>query len=151
MTIQRLQQLDSLLLTNRKMFNDSVGINGQFEFFRKFLNLSRGFAQIQSECSSRLCAQHDIFRDGHRLDEHKVLMHHADSERNCIMRTRYVSYLAIDENFAAVGLIKAVSYAHGSGFARAVLTDDGMDRSRLDLDVDVVVGEDGAESFCYIA
>ncbi len=73
-------------------------------------------------------------------------MHHADAERNRVVRPPDAADLAVDENLAAVGGVKAVGDAHGGRLPRAVLADDGVDRAGLDRDVDMVVGEDAAKA-----
>src|SRR5688572_23332779 len=75
-----------------------------------------------------------------------MLMDHADAERDGIERALDALTLAVDQNFAAVGCVKAVRDPHGRRFARAVLADDGVNGARLDRDVDVVVGENAAEA-----
>jgi hypothetical protein len=41
---------------------------------------------------------------------------------------------AIDQDLAAIGVVKAVSDAHDRRFARAVLAHNGVDRAGLDLE-----------------
>jgi len=112
----------------------------------------RGCAfEIEGERRTGFGAEHDVFRHGHRLDQHEVLVDHADAERNRVMRRFYVANLAVDDDLAAVGGVEAVSDAHRSGLACTILPHDGMDRSRLDDDVDVIVSQHIAEAFCYFA
>ena len=59
--------------------------------------------------------------------------------------------VAINQNFAAVGLVKSIRDTHRGGFAGAVLTNDGMNRSRLHDNVYVVVRQNVAEAFCYVS
>ena len=73
-------------------------------------------------------------------------MHHADAERDRVVRPLDAAALAVDENLAAVGRVEAVGDAHGRRLSRAVLADDGVNGAGLDRDVDVVVGEDAAEA-----
>ena len=80
-----------------------------------------------------------------------MLVDHADTERNRIVRRFDVTYLAVDENLAAIGGVKAVSDAHRRRLPSAVLADDGMDRPRLNDDIDVIVGEYVAEPFCDLS
>ena len=55
--------------------------------------------------------------------------------------------LAVDQNLARVGRVEAVGDTHRRGLPRPVLADDGVNRARLDPDVDAVVGEHVAEAF----
>ena len=88
----------------------------------------------------------DVLGDGHRVDEHEVLVDHADAQRDGIVRPPDLADLAVDQNLAAVGRVEAIGDPHGRRLARAVLADDGVDGAGLDRDVDVVVGEDAAET-----
>jgi hypothetical protein len=76
-----------------------------------------------------------------------MLMHHADAERDGIVRRRDALHLAVDEYVAAVSRVEAVSDAHRRRFARAVLADDGMNRPRLNLDAHMVVRQHVPEAF----
>ena len=146
-TIQGLQQFDSLLLTDRKTLNRGIGIDGEFELIREFANFVGSFLQIKRRGASRFRAEHDIFGHGHWLDEHKVLMDHADAERDCVMRRAYLVHLAIDQNVAAVSDIETISDAHRRRFARAILTDDCVNRTRRHFEADAIVCQHGAEAF----
>ena len=80
-----------------------------------------------------------------------MLVHHADAERNGIERRADLPHLVVDEDLAAVGAVEAVRDAHGGGLARAVFADDGVDGAGGDDDVEMVVGENGAEALGNVA
>ena len=61
------------------------------------------------------------------------------------------THLAVDKDLAAVGGVKAVSDAHRRRLTRAILTNDGMNRSRLNDDVDLIVSQNIAEAFCDLS
>ena len=65
------------------------------------------------------------------VDQHEVLMHHADAERDRVVRRADVADLSVDQDLAAVGRVEAVGDAHRRRLAGAVLADDGVDRARL--------------------
>src|SRR5688500_13962227 len=133
------------------MFDWFVRINGEFELFGELPDLRGGAFEIECERGTRLGAEHDVFRNGHCLDQHEVLVDHADAERDRVVRRLDVAHLPIDEDLTAVSGIKAVSDTHRRRFAGAVLTYDGMDRSGLNDDVDMIVSQHIAEAFCDLS
>src|SRR5215510_7895361 len=124
-----------------------VGIYGEFELFGELSDLRGRAFEIEGERRTRLRAENDVLRDGHRLDQHEVLVDHADAERDRVVRRFDVAHLAVDDDLTAVSRVEPVGDAHRRRFSRAILTDDGMDRPGLNDDVDVVVCEYVAESF----
>src|SRR6185436_18138406 len=105
------------------------------------------------ECNSAswFGAEDDVLSDGHRLNQHEVLVDHADAECNRIVRRLDITHLPVDEDLAAISGVKAVSDTHRRRLSRAVLADDGVDRPGLNDDVNVIVGEYVAEAFCYLS
>ena len=146
LAVERLQQLHALLLAHRQVFNDGVGIHRQLEVCGQSADARAGFGQIERERRAGFGAQHDVFGHRHRVDEHEMLMHHANAERDGVLRPRDAPHLPVDENLAAVGGIEAVRDAHRGGLPRAVFADDGVNRSGLDRDVDVIVRQHAAEA-----
>src|SRR5829696_1468364 len=124
-----------------------VWIDCEFEFFRELSDLRPGTPEIEREARPRLGAEHDILGHGHRLNEHKVLVDHAEAECDGVVRRFDVDRLTIDENLAAIGGVETVGDPHRRRLTGAILTYDGMDRSRLNDDVDVVVRKNIAEAF----
>ena len=129
------------------MFDWLIGINGEFEFFRELSDLCAGAFEIEREVRAGLGAEHDVLSHRHRFHEHEVLVDHADAERDRVVRRFDVDLLAIYQDLAAVGGVEAISDSHRRRLTGAILTHDGMDRSRLDDDVDVVVSQNIAEAF----
>src|ERR1043166_137195 len=151
MTVKRLEEFDALLLSNRKMLDDSIGINSQLEFFREVADLDSRSGEVEGYCIAGLCTEHNIFGDGHGIDQHKMLMDHTDAERDSVMRRGYLARLAFNQDFTFVGFVESISDAHRRGFPGAVFTNNGMNRPRLDLDIDMVVRSYAAKSFGYVA
>src|SRR5215213_303364 len=133
------------------MFDRLVRIDGELEFFGELSDLRGGAFEIECDRAAWLRAEHDVLGDSHRLDEHEVLVDHADAERDSIVRRFNVSHLAVEEDLAAVRSVEAVSDAHRSRLPRTVLTDNGVDRAGFNDDVDVIVGEYVAECFGYLS
>src|ERR1044072_2962695 len=126
-------------------------INGELELFGELPDLCGGAFEIERDGAARLGAEDDVLRDGHRLDQHEVLVDHADAERDRVVRRLDVTHLAVDDDLAAVSRVEPVGDAHRRRFPRAILTDDGVDRPGLTDDVNVVVCEYVAEAFGYLS
>src|SRR5678815_3152829 len=129
------------------MFYGLVWIDGELEFFGELSDLRRGALEIESEGAAGFGAEDDVLRDRHRLDQHKVLVDHADAEGDRVVGRLDVAHLAVDENLSAVGGVETVSDAHRGRLSRAVFSYDGMNGSGLDDDVDLVVSQNVAEAF----
>ena len=74
-------------------------------------------------------------------------MHHADAQSDRVMRRANGNDLAVDQNLAAVGGIKAVRDAHRGGFTGAVLTHDGVDSARRNAETYSIVRQHFAKAF----
>src|SRR5215813_1581712 len=133
------------------MFDWFVWIDCELELFRELPDLRAGALEIESETGSGFGAEHDVLGYGHRLDQHEVLMDHADTQRDCVVRRFDVTGLTVNDDLAAVGGVKAVSDAHRRRLTRAILADNGMDRPWLNDYVDMVVSKNVAESFRYLS
>src|SRR6476661_8317692 len=129
------------------MFDWFVGINGELELFGELTNLRGCALEIERETRARFGAEHDVLGYGHRFDQHEVLVDHADAERDRVVRRLDVTHLVVDDDLAAVGGVETVSDAHRGRLTRAILADDGMNRSRLNDYVDMIVSKNVAKSF----
>src|ERR1041384_103626 len=132
------------------MFDWFVGIDCELELFRELPDLRARAFEIKGKTTSGLCAEHDVLGHRHRLDQHEVLVDHADAERDCVVRRFDVARLAVDDDLAAVGGVKAVSDAHRRRLTSAILTDNGMDRPRLNDNIHIIVSEYVPKSFSNI-
>ena len=85
--IERLQQLDALLLADRQVFDRARADRPQLELFGQLCGC-RAAASSRSSASARarLGAEHDVLGHRHRVDQHEVLVHHADAERDGVVR-----------------------------------------------------------------
>ena len=144
--VERLQQLDALLLPDREVVDERVGVYREAELVGERANLARRLPQINRGGRARLRPEHDVLGHGHRVHQHEVLVDHPDAEADGVVRRLYLPRLAVDQNLARVGRVEAVGDAHRRGLPRPVLAHDGVDRPRPDPDVDVVVGQYVAEA-----
>jgi hypothetical protein len=84
-------------------------------------------------------------RTGEIVDQHEMLMDHADAGGDGGVGVEDPGRLAVDEDLAGISLIEAVEDAHQRRLAGAVLADDSVDLALPDLHVDVLVGVNEAE------
>src|ERR1051325_9524605 len=133
------------------MFDWFVWINCELELFRELPDLRAGTLEIEGQTGSGFSTEHDVLGYGHRLDQHEVLVDHADTERDRVVRRFDVTRFAVDDDFATVGSVETISDVHRRRFARAVLADNGMDRPGLNDYVDMVISKNVAESFRYLS
>ena len=79
-----------------------------------------------------------------------MLMHHADPQRDRVVRIPDQRRLPVNIYLAAVSFIKAVCDPHDRRFSSSILTDDRMDSALFDLDRNVVIGDNITEGFCDV-
>ena len=84
---------------------------------------------------------------GCREDIHKVivLMDHSDSQRVGILGGADGNLPAILEDLTAIRLVDAGEHVHQCSLTASVLTQKAEDFSSVDLEIDLVVGDNGAE------
>jgi hypothetical protein len=75
-------------------------------------------------------------------------MDHADPGRNRIAWGMDLNLLAIDEDLAFIRLVQAIQDVHQGGFARAILSEQGVDLAMFQRQVDVIIGEHARKPFC---
>ena len=144
--IERLQDLDALLQADRQFLDDRVGIDLQPVFALQPLQLGARLGDRRLQQRLAFGAEDDVLEHGEILDQHEVLVDHADAEGDGVVGRVDDRRLAADADLAAVGLVEAVEDRHQRRLAGAVLADDAVDRAALDLQMDVAVGMDRAET-----
>ena len=85
-----------------------------------------------------LVTKNDVLGDGEVLDEHEVLVDHANPVSNRVERALYLDALPTEVHLALVGLVQAVEHVHERALARTVLAKDGMDRLLLHVEVNAI-------------
>ena len=79
-----------------------------------------------------------------------MLVHHADVQRRGVVGVLYFDLLAIFLDYALLRLIEPEQHAHKRAFAGAVFTQQCVNFSALQLQGDVVVGNDARELLGYV-
>ena len=87
--VERLQDLDALLCPHGYVLDDRVGVDGEAVALGQLAHLAGARADVeQAAATARLVAEDDVLGHAHHLDEHEVLVHHADAE---VDRLRWAS------------------------------------------------------------
>ena len=123
--VQRLEDLDALLLADRELPDARVGLHRQPVALGELGDLLLDLARVQREARARplLVAEQHVLGDGERLDEAKVLVHHRDAGRERVTRGGEAHRLAPQLDRAGVGLVEPGQDVRERALARAVLAE----------------------------
>ena len=99
----------------------------------------------------RLCTQHHIVQSRQCVNQHEVLMHHADAGSNCVVRIADIDKLPRYRNGAGVGPVEAIQNGHQGTFTGTVFTYDGMYGTRRDTQFYIGIGSDRTKTFADAA
>ena len=139
-TRERLDDLDALLHTDREVFDLGVGIDVETEAGADLAHLgARGLEVEHAASLGVLVAEHDVLSDGEDGDQHEVLVHHADAGVHGVAGTLELLHFVVQEDLALVGSVEAVEHVHQGRLAGAVLTQETVNLTGLDDEVDVVI------------
>ena len=130
--VERLQDLDALALADAEVADPRVQVHLEVVLAPEALELGARSRQARLEQEAALDAEHDVLDDRERLDQHEVLVHHADPRGERVLGAPDGRRLAAHEDLAPVREVVAVEDAHQGGLAGAVLADDAVDRARAD-------------------
>ena len=139
--VQGLQDLDPLLLAHGQLPHLGVGIDEQLILVTELLEFFSRRCQIQH----RLVGGHtqdDIFDDGQRIHQLKVLVHHADAVLDGLTGGVDAYLLAVDKHLSLVGGIQTVKYIHKGRLTRAVFTQQTEDFALITFDSYMVICKD---------
>ncbi len=141
--VERLQDLDALLLADGDVLDACVGIDREVEALRQVADAAvRGAVVEEDPGRIGLGAEHDVLGDRHHRDEHEVLVDHPDPVLDRILRGVHRDRLALDEDLALVGLVDAVDDVHERRLAGAVLTEERVHLAAAKIEVDSIVRDD---------
>ncbi len=99
-----------------------------------------GEAEVAAE------AQGHVLGDRQRRHEHEMLVDHADAPPDRIVRRGDPHLFAVQTDRALVGPVEPVEDLHERALASPVLTEQRVDLTGLDRQIDVVVGDDAGET-----
>ena len=145
--VQHLQDLRPLLHAHGDILHQSVRVHLQAVLLRQGQDLFPGLLLLQEAVAAGLHAQDDVVQDREALHQLEVLVDHADPQGVGVVGVLDLHHLAVLFDGALLRLVQAEEHAHERGLARAVLSQQGVDLSPLQLERDVVVGDDPWKAF----
>lgn len=143
--VDLLQDLDALLHADGQVVDRRQRIDVQAVARADLAQLGFRLGAVTGQAEAAFGAEHDVVEHRHVIDQHEVLVHHADAEADRFLAGADLAHLAVQQDVAAVGLVVAVQDAHQRGLAGAVLADEAMDRTLGDREADVRIRLHGSE------
>ena len=140
--VEELEDLDPLLLADADVLDPGVGVQRGAEPAGQLPHPALGRVPVEPAAApAGLGAEHDVLGHGEVVDQHEVLVDHADAQLDGLAGRVDDLGLAPDQDLALVGLLQAVEHLHQGRLAGAVLADQGVDLALGHLQVDLVVGD----------
>ena len=93
-----------------------------------------------------MVAEHDVLRDGERLDEPEVLVHHEDARVERVARRVEMNVAAAKEDLTLVRPVETREDVRERALAGAVLPEQRVHLADGRLEVDAVVRDDAGEA-----
>ena len=146
--VERLDDLDALLDAHWQVLDERLGVQVEVVLVRELRHPLCGGPPVEHTAHARLLhAQDDVL--GHRedRDEHEMLVHHADAERDGIVRAVDRDRSAADEDLALIRPQQPVHDVHQRALARAVFAQERVDLAGTQVEADVIVGQRAGEGF----
>ncbi len=138
--VEGLEDLDPLLPADGQRADLGVGIDLEAEAFAELPDPAARFLSVEEDrVGHRLVAEEDVLGDGEDRDQHEVLVDHVDPASDRVRRTGDVDRFAVEQDLPLVRPGKAVQDVHQGRLAGAVLAEQGVDLTGLDVEVDRVV------------
>ena len=144
--VQRFQNLQPLLVAHRQLAHRHVKGHLQPGRCHQCLQTLAHNVIRPSQQHVRFCPQHHVFNRIQGVNQHEVLVHHANAVRNGVMRISNHHRLAIDGNLPALGDVKTVQHRHECAFASAVFTHNAVNCGGLHSQVNVVISQHRAKA-----
>ena len=135
--VQRLEDFYALLHTHGNIADAGVRIDLKPVFLNNVQNVLTRLLHVGQDTSVGLAAQDNVLGDGEILHQHEVLVHHSDPVLDRRRGILDIYFFAVDENFSLVRAVKPVEDIHQCAFAGAVLAQNRVDGSLLDIEFDV--------------
>ena len=148
--VERLQDLHALLRADGDLRNQLVQLHVQPVFFRQREDLLPPRLPVDKDTLGIPVAEDHVFKHGHRLDQHEVLMHHADAELDRLAGRLDPHLPAVEKDRPLRRLVKTDQNVHQRRFARTVFAEQGMDLALGYGQIDIVVRIEVTESFADV-
>ena len=147
---EHLHDLDALLHADRHVADLLVEVDVHAVALHELLDRLSVVGNLEQRRLVALIAQNDVLESGHVLDQHEVLVDHADAVLDGDARAGDVHLLAVHINLALGRLVQADKDVHERGLAGAVLAQEGVYLSLSDGKVHVLVGVERAEALADV-
>ncbi len=146
--MERLQDLDTLLLADRELPDPRIGLHGQPVALgeRRDLLLDGAGMHREARTGPLVVSEQYVLGDGERLDETEVLVHHRDARRERVTRRREPHGLAPQLDRSCVGLVETRQDVRQGALPRTVLAEQRVHLADGGLEVDAVVREHAGEA-----
>ena len=144
-TVEHLENLRSLLHTDGDVLDLGVGIDLQTVLLREGQDFFAGFLLLQKTHLVRLDAQDDVVENREAFHQLEMLVNHADPQIIGVIGVVDLDFNAVFLDGAFFRLIKAEQHAHERALSRSVFTEQRVDFSFLQLERDIIVGDDTGE------
>ena len=143
--VQHLQDLNTLLHTNRDIADQCIRIHAQAVLFAQGHHLFACLGLLQKAHLVGFHPQNDVVQHAEAFHQLEVLVHHADAQCVGIVGVADGNLLAVFQDLALFRLIQAEQHAHQRTFARAVLAQKGVYLALAQLQGDIIVCLDTGE------
>src|SRR5262249_47911094 len=147
LAVERLQDLDTLLLAERELPDARARIDGDPVPLAELRDTPLDVPGVHEELPplAAVVAEDDVLRDGERRDEPEVLVDHADPGIEGLAGSVELDGLAVQQDLALVGPVEAREDVRERALAGAVLAEQRVHLTLGRLEVDAVVRDDGRE------
>jgi hypothetical protein len=105
--IKHLHDLDALLPADWKGADQRTRIKAQTVFTAEPFDLAARRVETLPQQRAGFGSEDDVLQHRERIDQHEMLVHHADAGFERIARIADLDRLAVDANLAAIGLVQA--------------------------------------------
>ena len=143
-TVERLDDLDALLLADRELPDASRGVDVEAELLRERAHAPLDLGASNDE--GGVVTEHDVLGHRERGDEPEVLVHHADARSDRGARRAELHRLARDLDVPAIGAIETGQHVRERALAGPVLAQQGMHLTDRGLELDRIVRDDAGEA-----
>ena len=147
---ERLRDLDQLLVTDRQVTDQFVGIDIDIELFENRGRFPHHCFLVDDQAFPNGSAEKDVFRDGEFTHEVEFLVDDADAVRFRKLRSERGELLALHGDGSFVGNDRAGATLDEGRFSGAVFPDKGMRFTPDKIDADILQRDDAGVFFGVI-
>ena len=145
--IQHLDNFNRLLLRNGHIVNLLVRVDIKAILVADFPNFADGGLHIQLFIQT----EDDVFRRREHIHQLKVLMNHADAQMERLLRGGDGHGLAVDVDFALVGVVNSGEHVHQCSFAASILAQQRKNFAAVNIQTHLIIGQHRAKALGHIA